>query len=137
MNPNSLLRIRDLSKDELMGILMDAQLFGASQKDWQLPQRRLVANLFFEPSTGHTIPLRLRSISWAAAWKISPLPEAAWKRERAFTTRSRHLRAWAMTRWSSVIARMSISGSWRASRSRSSMRETAPGTIRHSVCSIC
>ena len=51
MNPNSLLRIRDLSKDELMGILMDAQLFGASQKDWQLPQRRLVANLFFEPST--------------------------------------------------------------------------------------
>ena len=34
-----------------MGILMDAQLFGASQKDWQLPQRRLVANLFFEPST--------------------------------------------------------------------------------------
>lgn len=51
MNPNSLLRIRDLSKDELMGILMDAQLFGASQKDWQLLQRRLVANLFFEPST--------------------------------------------------------------------------------------
>ena len=51
MNPNSLLRIRDPSKDELMGILMDAQLFGASQKDWQLPQRRLVANLFFEPST--------------------------------------------------------------------------------------
>lgn len=51
MNPNSLLRIRDLSKDELMGILMDAQLFGASQKDWQLPQRRLIANLFFEPST--------------------------------------------------------------------------------------
>lgn len=51
MNPNNLLRIRDLSKDELMGILMDAQLFGASQKDWQLPQRRLVANLFFEPST--------------------------------------------------------------------------------------
>lgn len=51
MNPNSLLRIRDLSKDELMGILMDAQLFGASQKDWQLPQHRLVANLFFEPST--------------------------------------------------------------------------------------
>ena len=51
MNPNSLLRIRDLSKDELMGILMDAQLFGASQKNWQLPQRRLVANLFFEPST--------------------------------------------------------------------------------------
>ena len=51
MNPNSLFRIRDLSKNELMGILMDAQLFGASQKDWQLPQRRLVANLFFEPST--------------------------------------------------------------------------------------
>ena len=34
-----------------MGILKDAQLFGVSHKDWQLPQRKLVANLFFEPST--------------------------------------------------------------------------------------
>ena len=50
MNPNSLLRIRDLSKDELMGILMDAQLFGASQKIGSAMARRLVANLF-EPST--------------------------------------------------------------------------------------
>ncbi|WP_075877741.1 aspartate carbamoyltransferase catalytic subunit [Merdibacter massiliensis] len=51
MNQNSLLRIRDLSKDELMGILKDAQLFGVSKKDWQLPQKKLIANLFFEPST--------------------------------------------------------------------------------------
>lgn len=51
MNKNSLLRIRDLSKDELMGILMDAQSFGVSHKDWQLPESKLVANLFFEPST--------------------------------------------------------------------------------------
>ena len=51
MNKNSLLRIRDLTKDELMGILEDAQLFEVSYKDWQLPERKLVANLFFEPST--------------------------------------------------------------------------------------
>lgn len=51
MNQDSLLRIRDLTKDEIMGILKDAQLFGVSHKDWQLPQRKLVANLFFEPST--------------------------------------------------------------------------------------
>lgn len=36
MNQNSLLRIRDLSKEEIMGILKDAQLFGVSHKDWQL-----------------------------------------------------------------------------------------------------
>ena len=93
MNPNSLLRIRDLSKDELMGILMDAQLFGASQKDWQLPQRRLVANLFLSQAPGRTIPLHPRNISWAAAWKISLPLAAAWKRARAFTIRSRHLKA--------------------------------------------
>ena len=51
MNQNSLLRIRDLSKEEIMGILKDAQLFGVSHKDWQLPERKLIANLFFEPST--------------------------------------------------------------------------------------
>ena len=51
MNQDSLLRIRDLTKYEIMGILKDAQLFGVSHKDWQLPQRKLVANLFFEPST--------------------------------------------------------------------------------------
>ena len=51
MNKNSLLRIRDLSKDELMGILEDAQGFEVLHKDWQLPECKLVANLFFEPST--------------------------------------------------------------------------------------
>ncbi len=51
MNEHSLLRIRDLSKEELMGILKDAQLFGVSYKDWQFPKRKLIANLFFEPST--------------------------------------------------------------------------------------
>ena len=45
------MRIRDLTKEELMGILEDAQLFDVSYKDWQLPERKLVANLFFEPST--------------------------------------------------------------------------------------
>ena len=47
MNKNSLLRIRDLSKDELMGILEDAQGFEVLHKDWQLPECKLVANLFF------------------------------------------------------------------------------------------
>ncbi len=51
MNKNSLLRIRDLSKREIQSILQDAQDFDFSHKDWQLPKRKLVANLFFEPST--------------------------------------------------------------------------------------
>lgn len=51
MNKNSLLRISDLSKDEIFAILHDAQAFSCSQKDWQFPKRTLVANLFFEPST--------------------------------------------------------------------------------------
>lgn len=51
MNKNSLLRIRDLSKREIQSILKDAQDFDFSHKDWQLPKRKLVANLFFEPST--------------------------------------------------------------------------------------
>lgn len=51
MNKNSLLRIRDLSKEELMGILTDAQAFEVDKKDWRLPEEKLIANLFFEPST--------------------------------------------------------------------------------------
>lgn len=51
MNKQSLLRISDLDKDELFRILEDAQAFASTQKDWQLPERKLVANLFFEPST--------------------------------------------------------------------------------------
>ncbi len=51
MHKNSLLRIADLSKEELLGILADADAFAHEQKDWQLPTRKLIANLFFEPST--------------------------------------------------------------------------------------
>lgn len=51
MNKNSLLRICDLTCDEIYEILHDAQAFSCSQSDWQLPRRTLVANLFFEPST--------------------------------------------------------------------------------------
>lgn len=47
----SLFRIADLTKEEIYGILDDAQAFASAQKDWQFPQRKLVANLFFEPST--------------------------------------------------------------------------------------
>lgn len=51
MHKNSLLKISDLSKEEIFGILKDAQAFASSHKDWQLPERKLVANLFFEAST--------------------------------------------------------------------------------------
>ncbi|MEG0094515.1 MAG: aspartate carbamoyltransferase catalytic subunit [Erysipelotrichaceae bacterium] len=51
MNSNSLLRIADLSKEELMNILCDAQAFEDEHQDWQLPKHKLVANLFFENST--------------------------------------------------------------------------------------
>lgn len=51
MNKQSLLRISDLTKDEIFRILEDAQAFASTHKDWQLPERKLVANLFFEPST--------------------------------------------------------------------------------------
>lgn len=51
MNKNSLLKINDLTKEEIFHILHDANAFSCSHKDWQLPQRKLIANLFFEPST--------------------------------------------------------------------------------------
>lgn len=43
--------MNQLSVDEIMSILNDALAFSCSQKDWQLSKPRLVANLFFEPST--------------------------------------------------------------------------------------
>ena len=46
-----LLRIQDLTKTELLGILDDAQAFVSDYQDWQFPERKLIANLFFEPST--------------------------------------------------------------------------------------
>lgn len=52
MNKHSLLTMKDLSVDDILGILNDARAFYISTKDWQLPVRKaLVANLFFEPST--------------------------------------------------------------------------------------
>lgn len=51
MKKQSLLRISDLSKEELFGILNDALAFASTHKDWQFPERKLVANLFFEAST--------------------------------------------------------------------------------------
>ncbi|MCI8540575.1 MAG: aspartate carbamoyltransferase catalytic subunit [Erysipelotrichaceae bacterium] len=47
----SLFRIADLTKDEIFAILNDAQAFLFDQRDWQFPERKLIANLFFEPST--------------------------------------------------------------------------------------
>lgn len=51
MNQKSILTMNQLSVDEIMSILNDALAFSCSQKDWQLSKSRLVANLFFEPST--------------------------------------------------------------------------------------
>ena len=51
MNTKSLFKISDLTKEEIFEILHDANAFSCSHKDWQLPERKLVANLFFEPST--------------------------------------------------------------------------------------
>ncbi|MEG0361106.1 MAG: aspartate carbamoyltransferase catalytic subunit [Longicatena sp.] len=51
MNTNSLLKICDLTKEDIFNILHDALSFSSSQKDWQVPKRTLIANLFFEPST--------------------------------------------------------------------------------------
>lgn len=51
MNSHSLLRIKDLSIEEIYSILDDAEAFSFTHKDWQLPQRKLIANLFFENST--------------------------------------------------------------------------------------
>ena len=47
----SLLTIDQLSHNDIFTILDDAKCFSYSQKDWHLSQERLVANLFFEPST--------------------------------------------------------------------------------------
>lgn len=51
MNSKSILTMSQLSVDEIMCILNDAMSFSSSQKDWQLSKPRLIANLFFEPST--------------------------------------------------------------------------------------
>ena len=51
MNKNSLVSMRDLSKDDMIHILNDALMFSNSQSDWQLPDKALIANLFFEAST--------------------------------------------------------------------------------------
>ncbi|MFQ7536092.1 MAG: aspartate carbamoyltransferase catalytic subunit [Clostridium sp.] len=46
MNTNSLLRICDLTSEEIFHILEDAAAFSSSQSDWQFPRKTLVANLF-------------------------------------------------------------------------------------------
>ncbi len=51
MNQKSILTMNALSTKEIMSILDDAMLFSSSKKDWQLKRPRLIANLFFEPST--------------------------------------------------------------------------------------
>lgn len=52
MNKNSLLTMKDLSRQDILDILNDARLFNSSYADWQLPRHKaMIANLFFEPST--------------------------------------------------------------------------------------
>ena len=51
MKTRSLLKISDLTIEELNSIIEDALLFSNEKKDWQFPNQYLVANLFFEAST--------------------------------------------------------------------------------------
>ena len=51
MNTRSLVSMKDLSKEDIIHILDDALSFSNSYQDWQLPSKKLVANLFFEAST--------------------------------------------------------------------------------------
>ena len=87
MNKNSLLKICDLTSEEIFHILEDAAAFSSSQSDWQFPRKTLVANLFLSRARGHISHLPARSISWAPVWKISLHREAAWKRVKACMTR--------------------------------------------------
>lgn len=87
MNKNSLLKICDLTSEEIFHILEDAAAFSSSQSDWQFPRKTLVANLFLSRARGHISHLPALSISWAPVWKISLHREAAWKRAKACMTR--------------------------------------------------
>jgi len=52
MNKNSLLSMREFTRDDILHILDDALLFYDLYSDWQLPcKKALAANLFFEAST--------------------------------------------------------------------------------------
>lgn len=51
MLKKSILTMNELSIEDINLILNDALLFSNSFKDWQLPRKRLIANLFFESST--------------------------------------------------------------------------------------
>ena len=51
MNKNSLLTMSSLSEEEIIAILADALKFSKEYRDWQFSKPKLVANLFFEPST--------------------------------------------------------------------------------------
>ncbi len=51
MEKIDILTMEQFSTDEIMEILNDAFLFKTKFKDWQFSKTRLIANLFFEPST--------------------------------------------------------------------------------------
>ena len=46
MNKNSLLKICDLTSEEIFHILEDAAAFSSSQSDWQFPRKTLVADVY-------------------------------------------------------------------------------------------
>lgn len=51
MKKLDILTMEQFSVDEIKDLLKDAFLFSNLHKDWQLTKSRLIANLFFEPST--------------------------------------------------------------------------------------
>ena len=87
MNKNSLLKICDLTSEEIFHILEDAVLFPVLNQIGNFRVKRWLLIFFLSRARGHISHLPARSISWAPVWKISLHREAAWKRAKACMTR--------------------------------------------------
>ena len=63
MNPNSLVSIDDLSKEQILQLLENARYF-EEHPNHRILEGKVVATLFFEPSTG--LALKRQSTGWEA-----------------------------------------------------------------------
>ena len=66
MNGNSLLRISDLSKNEIMEILDEANDFGSRYMDWQLPEGNWLPIFFLSQVREHIFLFHQLKCSWGA-----------------------------------------------------------------------
>ena len=108
MNKNSLLSMSDLSVNEITSILEDAYQFSKTYRDWQFSKPKLVANLFFEPSTrthysfaSAELQLGCRTIDFNASASSVVKGESLYDTVKTFE-------AIGMMHWLSDIHRMSI-----------------------------